>query len=586
MTTRYDYNPREDSDFHSHAAKDINIAGGTTLQRIIMQSQAVDGVGHFNFDTPYAEVTDSVNLFIDRHVSDVSDSVMRRNFDFEQGLNVADISARSYLRGEVEMESDDYFTARDVTPKALFRGKKDALPREYSRGGGLIPKLESQRGKNVNLLLHELIFGHDLNTEKVRDMVREIVRLDKNGDMISQKEVEELVRQIEPKLKTLNVEYAAEVKTIESNPELKEAEKKMKLIELRKHVVNKSIQTLRNVVPMDEDVIENLSEGEILRNQVIKEHEALLAVEKVKLAEERRTRQREAQLQAALIAMEQRDRMDNISLYGLDEEEYVVIKDSDGLLQLKNWKSMDDRGKEEYKRHVQFTAFDKWETMGEQSLINPKDVNTWMTESEKFLRAHKIKNYARLTPNTKDEGEIRKVVKSRSEQIKEKISPIIYQAARSEDDNAPSTRQPMEEEKKESSTPSTRQPMEEEKKESQEEKYPMMDGKEEKFPISKKREREADEEMGSRKQRQTNKYSKISINSKSGENLKPKQAEYLKKIEGKVLAKEAVTIKQLKVYLELTGNKEPPKNLKKNEILKIVSDIIARSREGAMDINE
>jgi len=269
-----------------------------------------------------------------------------------------------------------------------------------------------------------------------------------------------------------------------------------------------------------------------------------LAIEKVKLAEERRTRQREAQLQAALIAMEQRDRMDNISLYGLDEEEY--------------------------KRHVQFTAFDKWETMGEQSLINPKDVNTWMTESEKFLRAHKIKNYARLTPNTKDEGEIRKVVKSRSEQIKEKISPIIYQAARSEDDNAPSTRQPMEEEKKES----------------QEEKYPMMDGKEEKFPISKKREREADEEMGSRKQRQTNKYSKISINSKSGENLKPKQAEYLKKIEGKVLAKEAVTIKQLKVYLELTGNKEPPKNLKKNEILKIVSDIIARSREGAMDINE
>ena len=131
MTTRYDQPIYADPARYYEQGE--GFFKGPEKDQILITAEAM-GEGPTLFDENDLEsgmpFYMSQDAFVDRGVSDLGDSVMRRHFDYEQELNLTDVSQREFQGSQVTFVPEDYFTPQDPQPKVLFSDEDiEAVPR-------------------------------------------------------------------------------------------------------------------------------------------------------------------------------------------------------------------------------------------------------------------------------------------------------------------------------------------------------------------------------------------------------------------------------------------------------------------------
>ena len=137
MTTRYDQEAYADPSAYNNEGDGYFKVSEKNQILVTANTIASDGPALFDED----ELGSSKNFFmsddafVDRGVSDLADSVMRRHFDYEQELNLTDVSQREFEGSAVTFVPEDYFTPQDPQPSVLFtdedvRGAADQQVRD------------------------------------------------------------------------------------------------------------------------------------------------------------------------------------------------------------------------------------------------------------------------------------------------------------------------------------------------------------------------------------------------------------------------------------------------------------------------
>ena len=135
MTTRYGY--FDDKQYARQLKIPTSLQGQKRVQNDIMTG-IVPTNPSLMFSNGLANTFSSPHLYIHSAVANGADSVLRRNFDFEGGLNVADVSQRAFEKGGHGLVPESYFTHTNPSPSAIF----DDIAALRREGG---PKLRETR---------------------------------------------------------------------------------------------------------------------------------------------------------------------------------------------------------------------------------------------------------------------------------------------------------------------------------------------------------------------------------------------------------------------------------------------------------